>query len=118
MPLSDGLEDYERMISRSIKVWLNFLWEIRDEPATKAADMFRCLELERALRTVRDRLPIQDQALPTPAGLWKDLESEFEFLHKRLIHSLPDREFTHRKIRVIDELIINLKSLSQKPNPN
>ena len=118
MPLSDGLEDYDRMVSRSIKVWLNFYQEIRAEPDTSGSDSLHCLQLERALANVRDFLPIQDQALPTPAGLWKDLESEFEFLHKRLIHSLPDREFTHRKIRVIDELIINLKSLSQKPNPN
>lgn len=109
MGLSDGLPDYELMMSRSLALWQNFFEEMRGDPSLSVREALKVQSIIVCIQSFRAILPPDPGFQPT-SNLFRELDKELEFLHKRLIHALPDREFAHRKIRVIEDLITNLRS--------
>ena len=117
--LVDGLPDYERMMTRSLALWENVLREIRDDLKLEDPALPRVLALLRGVAQIRLLLPADPGPLRDQQGIWKELERELDSLHKEIVHALHNREYAHRKIRVIEELHANLKllHLSDTPTP-
>lgn len=87
-----------RSISLSCLVWINALREVRDRGDSEMID--KVVDLCTSIRAL---LPDQDHEVPDTNELWRLQDQEMELLHRR-IHVLPDREWYHTQIRVIEEL--------------
>jgi hypothetical protein len=110
MPLIDGLPDYVCMMSRSLSLWKEFLTEMLspDEPKL-ASEAIKAKQLLDGIEYLRTLLP-PDPGPLRPPGIFAELERELDFLHKRIVHSLPDRSFAHERVRLIEQLLADLKA--------
>ena len=86
-------------MSLSSLLWINTLseWKAKGENEDTIDGLVSLL------KKLRTHLPDHDHETPDPNSLWKLHDQEMTDLHKQ-IHRLPNRDWFHHKIRLIDEL--------------
>lgn len=104
--MSVECETIEKLISRSLLIWHNFILELRDE------ERIRFQWLDDALEPIRERLPEINQEI-APDDLWKEVNREVKALHKWL-HTIQNREYGHSRFRVIEQLLRDLHATYQR----
>lgn len=89
-------EDYLHSIARSLLLWENHLGESQHPLVTD-------------IKALRDKIPVKaDEIRVDPDTLWQELDKAMNDLHKS-IHTLPHREFYHRKMRLIEQLTKDIR---------